>query len=80
MRKFIEIFGWYGTVAILGAYALLSFGVIGADSLWYQALNGTGSIGILADTWSKRDYQPAVLNAIWTVIACIALVRILLRA
>ncbi len=26
--KLINIFGWYGTIAIIGAYALNSFGII----------------------------------------------------
>ena len=40
-ETFIEMIGWYGTVALLGAYALVSFLPLFADSLWYQLLNVT---------------------------------------
>lgn len=79
MTKLIEVLGWYGTVAIVGAYALVSFSMLSADSLVYQMLNGTGAIGIVAVSMHKRAYQPAVLNAIWTCIAAIAIVNLLSR-
>lgn len=74
-RTLTEIFGWYGTVAIVGAYVLVSFDAIGAESVWYQLLNLTGALGIGAISWAKRATQPAVLNAVWTCIAAAALVR-----
>ena len=77
MRVFIEILGWYGTVAIVGAYALVSFSLLDAESLVYQMLNGTGAVGIVLVSLHKRAYQPAVLNAIWTGIALLAILRLL---
>lgn len=79
MSKLIEALGWYGTIAIVGAYALISFSLLSADSLWYQLLNGTGAIGIVIVSFHKRAYQPAVLNCIWTVIALFALAKIVLQ-
>ncbi len=43
----VNIFGWYGTIAIVLAYALLSFQFISANNLIYQILNGTGALGIV---------------------------------
>ncbi|MBI4262271.1 hypothetical protein HY624_01980 [Candidatus Uhrbacteria bacterium] len=77
MHVFNEIIGWYGTVAIVGAYFLNSFGILSATSWPYQVLNLTGAIGIVVVSFAKKAYQPAALNAIWTVIAAIALVKIL---
>lgn len=79
MRKdFIsEFFGWYGVVAILAAYALLSFDVVESKSLIYQILNGTGALGIIFDAVKDKNYQPAVLNVFWLIIALIAIIRIL---
>ena len=74
----IEIVGWYGTIAILLAYALLSFGVITSSSFAYQFLNLTGGIGIIVVSLKKKTYQPAVLNIVWSIIALGALLRILL--
>jgi hypothetical protein len=75
--KLIEIFGWYGIVAIIGSYALISFGQLSADSYIYQLLNGTGALGIAIVSYRKKVLQSAVLNAIWTLIAVIAIIRIL---
>jgi hypothetical protein len=77
MQKVIEWLGWYGVVAIVSAYALVSFSVLPSNSVWYQLLNGTGAIGIVIESWNKRAYQPAVLNVIWTVIAVISMVRMI---
>ena len=73
-----EIIGWYGTVAIVSAYALLSFGAIVSDSLIYQFLNATGAIGIVYISFKKKAYQPGVLNIIWTIIATVAIIKILI--
>lgn len=74
-----EIMGWYGAGAIVLAYALVSFELLSPLSLWYQILNGTGAIGIVIDSiWHHRAYPAGVLNIIWTIIAIIALVRIIL--
>jgi len=70
-----ELFGWYGTLAIVLAYALVSFGVLAPTNLWYQILNGTGALGIVYISFRKKAYQPGVLNSVWTVIAILAIVR-----
>ena len=73
----IQIFGWYGTIAIVGAYFLVSFAIISADSLLYQLLNLTGAIGIVAVSLAKDDKQPAVLNIFWALIALVAIIGII---
>lgn len=75
-NKITEILGWYGVVAIVGAYALLSFNIIGNNSLWYQGLNLTGAIGIVVDALDDKNTQPAVLNIIWAIIALVAIIKI----
>lgn len=78
MKKLQNIIGWYGVLAILVAYILLTFRVIGASGLVYQLLNLTGAGGIVYETASKKDVQPAALNAIWALVALIAVIRILI--
>jgi len=78
MEKISEILGWYGVAAIFVAYALLSFNIIESSSLIYQALNLTGSLGIIYDAFRDKNYQPVVLNILWAVIAAFALVKIIL--
>lgn len=75
-NRLVEAIGWYGTAAIVGAYVLVSFDVIDSTDAWYQGLNLTGAIGIVAVSWTKRAMQPAVLNVIWSAVALVALLRI----
>lgn len=81
MKKNIisEIIGWYGTIAIVLAYALVSFGVLSSNGLFYQILNGTGALGILIISLKRKAYQPGVLNIIWAVIAIVAIINILIK-
>lgn len=78
-NKFISFLGWYGVVATVGAYILVSFSLMSPISLSYQLLNLTGAIGITIQTWVKRDYQPFWLNLIWAFIALIALINIFMH-
>ncbi|HVQ43488.1 MAG TPA: hypothetical protein VMT30_00795 [Candidatus Saccharimonadia bacterium] len=77
-RKLIEFAGWYGTVAIVLAYALVSFKIVAADSALYQLLNLTGAAGIIAISALKGVKQSVVLNGFWAAIALVALARIVL--
>lgn len=71
-----EIFGWYGTIAIIAAYAIISFNFANPDDLLYQLLNVTGALGIVYISMQKKTYQPAVLNMIWFVIGTAGILKI----
>lgn len=73
-NKLIGIYGWVGVVTVFGAYLLISFGVIASRSLAYQLLNLFGSLGILIEAFSKKDYQPAILNLIWALAAVVFII------
>jgi hypothetical protein len=76
MKRFlIEAVGWYGALAILAAYMLVSFEMISPTNPWYQVLNGTGALGIVIVSFSKRAYQPGVLNLVWLLVALFALLQ-----
>lgn len=68
-----EIAGWYGTAAILAAYALSSFHVLATGDRVYQLLNLTGALGVAWVCWQKRTWQAFWLEAIWATIALVAL-------
>jgi uncharacterized YccA/Bax inhibitor family protein len=72
-----EIAGWYGTVAVLLAYATVAWGWLPADSLIAVVLNLTGAIGIVVITSAKRTWQPFAVNAVWAVIAAVSLIKAL---
>ena len=77
-HKAENYFGWYGVIAILAAYILVSTNIIVAHSFIYQALNLSGSLGIVFEALSKKDIQPVILNGIWAFIALAALIHLLL--
>lgn len=77
LNKFLELLGWYGTLAIISAYFLNSFNIIHSTDITYQLLNLTGGIGIVLISLKKRAYQPAVLNIVWSLIALIAIIKII---
>lgn len=70
-----EILGWYGVVAIIAAYIAVSFNFMSAHGLSYQLLNGSGALAMVVDGYYQKDYQPLVLNVVWALIACIALIK-----
>jgi len=78
-NRFLELFGWYGTIAIIGAYAMTSFTIISPQSIIYQILNITGAIGIVSISLAKKTYQPAVLNTIWALVGVMVLLKIFLN-
>lgn len=74
-KKSANLLGWYGTAAILLAFALISFSVVNPNDIVYQLLNLSGAIGLAIETFRKKDYQPGVLNIIWAIIALIAITK-----
>ncbi len=76
-EKLIETLGWYGALAVTGAYALNSFGYLAADAFGYQLLNLTGASALAVITLYRGVYQSALVNVIWALIAVVALTKLL---
>jgi len=74
----MEAVGWYGTVVIVGAFALVSLELLAPTSLWYLILNLTGSLGIVYISFKKKAFQPGVLNAIWALITGAAILKLMI--
>ncbi|MBR9703214.1 hypothetical protein GOV10_04200 [Candidatus Woesearchaeota archaeon] len=72
-----ESIGWYGTFAIVLAYAMVSFNLLSSSTFTYQIMNCTGALGIVYISFKKKTYQPGVLNVIWALIALIAIISLL---
>lgn len=68
--------GWYGMIALLVAFGLNSFGIIGATSMIYLMLNLTGALGIAYISFKKKAYQPGILDAVWAAIALVNIIGI----
>ncbi|MEL7147560.1 MAG: hypothetical protein AAFO69_14390 [Bacteroidota bacterium] len=69
----IEIIGWTGSVEVILAYALVSYGKIKGDSPVYQWLNLTGGVFLIVHTIVHRAYPSTFINLVWVAIAIIAL-------
>ncbi len=74
-----EVFGWYGAAAILLAYVLVSFKVVHTSGYVYQLLNLTGGIGIVVISVIKKAEQPAVLNTLWSIVALVAIIGLIVK-
>lgn len=76
-KRVVNILGWYGAFATLGAYFLVSFSILGPKDLPYQILNFTGAVGLATICYFKRTYQPLFVNIVWLTIALFALISII---
>ena len=72
----IELWGWYGITAVVGAYALSTFNVLEAGGVLHSLLNLTGSCGVGLVCLRKRAWQGFWLEAVWAGIAITALIRL----
>jgi hypothetical protein len=71
----MDCLGWAGAIALLSAYALMSFEKIASQSSLYQGLNIIGSVLLVANTVYHQAYPSAVVNFIWIGIAATAMKR-----
>ena len=73
---YVNVLGWLGSVAVVIAYSLISLQKLRSDSKIYQWLNLVGSVGLAVNTAYFHAYPSTVVNVVWLLIACSALVRI----
>jgi hypothetical protein len=71
----IELIGALGAVLLLSSYFGQTTGRIGLASLAGPILNLLGSVFLGLNAWVHGAYPPMVLNTLWAVIACLALIR-----
>jgi len=71
-----ELIGWYGTIAIIGAFTFVSFEILAPTSLLFQCLNITGALGLAYISFRRNAYQPCIINLFVAVIAGIAIIRL----
>ena len=70
-----DAIGWIGAALVLIAYALLSIQWISGNSFSYQALNVTGAIMLVINSWYLGAYPSVGVNAAWVGIAALTLLR-----
>jgi hypothetical protein len=77
MNIFIESIGWIGGVEVLIAYWLVSTNKIKVNKVYvyYQLLNLTGAIFLIANTIYNKAYPSTLVNIVWVIIAVVGLIR-----
>lgn len=75
MKLTVDLIGWTGASLLLLAYGLVSFKKLQADSGRYQLLNVVGSCCLIVNTAYYRAYPSSSVNAIWILIAIVALIK-----
>ena len=73
MQLLADALGWVGAVALLLAYALVSFRKLSPQGKTYQALNIFGSFLLIINTAYHQAYPSTAVNVIWIVIAVVSL-------
>jgi hypothetical protein len=69
--------GWYGAIAFLVGYALISFGLLPAESILYQSIVLTAAIGLVIISTTKKVFQTVLLNGLTAAIALAAILNII---
>jgi len=75
LKKYENAIGWFGAIATLAAYFLVSFSLVSPKDLSYQLLNFVGAIGLGIICYFKKTYQPMTVNIIWGFIALLAIIN-----
>lgn len=71
-----SVFGWYGTLAILTAYAGISLGWLDRG-VAYQVLNLTGAAGVGLVCWYQRTWQAFWLEVAWVSVALVGIIALM---
>lgn len=70
---FIDATGWLGAALVLYAYLMVSLKKLEGNSLHYQAVNISGALCLMVNTYFHHAYPSAIVNLIWIGIGIFAL-------
>jgi len=76
MNFLIEFLGWLGMALIVSDYAAISYHFT-EPGLAYQLVNIAGCAALGTQLYVRRVWPPFGLQVVWTLIAIIAIVRML---
>ncbi|MBI5651247.1 MAG: hypothetical protein HZC40_12515 [Chloroflexi bacterium] len=65
----IDLAGWIGVVALLGAYALVSARKLAGDAIAFQILNLVGGALLIVNSFYYGAMPSVVVNVVWIGIA-----------
>lgn len=68
LNLIIEIVGWSAAGVLLGAYAMLSRGLLSGQGSPFQTLNVVGSLLVGVNSFMHEAWPSASVNLVWLVI------------
>lgn len=77
--ELVDVVGWVGAAALLGAYALVSSGRLDGQGVGFQVLNLVGAVGLLVNGAHHGAWPSVGLNSVWFVVGLLALLRLVAR-
>lgn len=66
-----DFIGWYGTIAILGAFALCMFNILPWGGQVFMIANLSGAVALVIANLIKRNWYTTVFYLIWGIITAI---------
>ncbi|GIV33412.1 MAG: hypothetical protein KatS3mg031_0947 [Chitinophagales bacterium] len=73
MPTLLDFVGWFGAIAVLYGYFMVSRGKLKGDSIQFQVANAIGAGCLVVYTYCLKAYPATALNLIWALIALVAL-------
>jgi hypothetical protein len=65
----VDLAGWLGVIALLGAYALVSARKLAGDAMTFQILNLVGGALLIVNSFYYGAMPSVIVNAVWIGIA-----------
>ncbi len=78
-RFLINTIGWIGTILLIGAYTLNSFGFISSTGIIYALTNFFAALFLGIRVYADRNWSNLALEFFWISVATINIVRIILQ-
>jgi hypothetical protein len=72
----MEVFGWFGGLTLIYAYAMVSLGKMSARGALFQSLNLVGGVLLAANAAWHHAWPSVGVNLIWIGIGVYALIRL----
>ncbi len=76
-KKMIISIGWLGTILLMGAYTLNSFGLLESTGPLYAGINILAGICLGIRVYADRNWSNLILEFFWIAIALANLIRYL---
>ncbi len=74
-KKIIVSIGWLGTILLMSAYTLNSFGILASTGPLYAGINILAGIFLAIRVYADRNWSNLILEFFWISIAIANIIR-----